>query len=182
MSEMQREFTARRIAEPVIRKYEVTGSGEWASIVVTDEGPGRGQVMINSTFGNWSYYWGAMGTDCIRSFLVGCDNGYLQSKLMSGRREVSGVFDEVATVKAIKEHIRDHLSGDAADEELELLEDTEFDDEVARHHWVDETKIEEPWFFFQTKPEPQSRCFLSTLWPVVVALWKQELQSEARAA
>jgi hypothetical protein len=169
-----RQPTAERVLEPVLHKYSAKDGWDWATVVLTDEGPGRGQVMINSSYGNWSYYWGAMGTRCIRSFLVGCDNGYLQSKLLGGRREVSGVFDEVATIARIKEVIAE-LPKEQAKAERELLKDADFDSEYTRGLWIDQTQIPEAWDLFCSKPEPQSETFLTTLWPALVALWKREL-------
>jgi hypothetical protein len=54
----------------------------FAYLTFTDFSEGRGLMQIHSDWGSYSYYWGAMGTD-IKSFVAGCDAGYIHTKLKS---------------------------------------------------------------------------------------------------
>lgn len=95
--------------------YSVHDRGEWATVCFREDkregrphtpgGPPsinyQAELLINSTFGAYSYYWSCMA-DPFRQFLVSCDRSYLLGKLCSERLEV---FDFDKTIEAAKAEI-----------------------------------------------------------------------------
>lgn len=89
--------------------YSVKNGGEWAKIVVrswivpSHDGALRhcGELLINSTFGSWSNYWGAPGVP-FKHFLADVGFDYLMSKLMG--RELYE-HDGDGTFKHLKERM-----------------------------------------------------------------------------
>lgn len=85
--------------------------------MLEDLGEGKGQIMINSDYGTWTYYWGAMDKG-IREFLIGCDTSYLMGKFGGARTW----FDSEATRQNFKNTLDESLkNGELTKEDHEEL-------------------------------------------------------------
>ena len=80
------------------------------TVFIQDLGPGRGKLTVECYGHAWSTYWGGMGDQTVRQFLLGVDTTYVATKLVSGlqrvvtRREERWVGTIVdAVLRAIRE-------------------------------------------------------------------------------
>lgn len=53
----------------------------YAYVTLTDLGPGKGMIQIQSDWGHYSCFWNAIGDRTIREFLLSCDSGYIETNL-----------------------------------------------------------------------------------------------------
>ncbi len=51
------------------------------TIVLRDIEPGKGRIMVECFGASWAAYWGAMGTQTIRQFVVSCEAGYVMANM-----------------------------------------------------------------------------------------------------
>lgn len=75
-------------------------------IFLDDKGLGQGKITISGHDGNYSYYWGAMGSN-LETFICSINSSYFADKLMGNTS--SSVMDVPATFAAIRKHIREEL-------------------------------------------------------------------------
>jgi hypothetical protein len=73
------------------------------AVYLEDCGAGRGKVTITCFNESWSYFWGSIGADSIRVFLVGCSNDYLAGKFSPGLDHTVDDLDKLV------EHARKHI-------------------------------------------------------------------------
>lgn len=52
------------------------------TVVLRDLG-GSGQIIVECYGDAWSHWFGAIGSETLRQFVAGCDEGYLAGKLTS---------------------------------------------------------------------------------------------------
>lgn len=167
----------------MLRRYNIPSErGEgWAVIVIDTE---VGFFATVSDWGNFAYQWTAPGRE-FRLFLIGLTPDYLHGKLLYGRgRDSINVFDGEKTVATIREAIvsRDTASlkkskrnwrwynaeMDAVEQRTPMAQE-DFD------AWCSETRLEEPWQYRQTQPEPQAMAFCMKVWPRFKLLLEAEL-------
>lgn len=55
------------------------------TVILQDDGPGRGRIIIECWGKAWSAYWGAMGTRTLKEFVLSCDRAYIETKLSPER-------------------------------------------------------------------------------------------------
>lgn len=85
-----------RLSTATVKKYllrrmeESRSSDGWANFILDcpEEGAECGRLIINSDFGNWSYFWASCGTD-MRRFLISLDQQYLAHKFEETRSFVA---------------------------------------------------------------------------------------------
>lgn len=79
--------------------------------------PGRGQLTLVCWGRAWTHFWGAMGSDDLRGFLLGASTGYLVGKLMLPydvmlkRAEPREERWLTQIVQAMKDALRDEAGG-----------------------------------------------------------------------
>lgn len=100
------------LTKSTVEKYMLRGNGTWADIVLDDQGDKRGQIMINSDYGAWSYFWGSMGCS-LKEFITKCDTPYLMGKL--GERNY---FDEEATKECYRRNLQELLKDNDIEQEI----------------------------------------------------------------
>ena len=72
-------------------------------VFLDDLGNGQGKIIISNSYGeNYSYYWGAMGTD-LKSFIKEINASYFADKLLGYRNE--SVIDIKTTFKNLRNYI-----------------------------------------------------------------------------
>jgi hypothetical protein len=116
-------YEIERVSKSTVEKIHVKFKNwGWADYLLEDHGPERGQLVINSDWGCWSYFWGAMGErHTLATFLLQADNSYIIGKLMQSQKMHE--FDAEETLKAWKKKI------------LEERRRMELTAEEARHLW-----------------------------------------------
>jgi hypothetical protein len=88
------------------------GDYEWATIAVREwctqpdpmcgnERRQCGEILIYSSFGSWAYQWGHLGRP-FRSWLLGCEFGYVFGKFMGDKLMV---FDGEASVQYMRQRL-----------------------------------------------------------------------------
>lgn len=90
-------------------------------IFLEDKGEGTGKITISDTCRdyNFSYYWGAMGSD-LKTFLKQINPGYFSNKLAVGNGQV---FSAEASVESVRTYLKEEVDLDkdffpSAQEEL----------------------------------------------------------------
>lgn len=97
---MSKELT---ISKSTVENYKVINCGEYASISIDSQGD-KGTIQITSSFGTWSYYWGACGIE-FKKFLHGLDYHYAAGKFGEDRH-----FDLESTLDGFKERSKDYFT------------------------------------------------------------------------
>lgn len=169
----------RREDDVVLYRYtlpnDAPGEG-WAIVTLGSDGT----FHALSDWGDYAHWWGSIGGDGdLRRFLVGADAGYLLRKLAGGET----VYDGEETFKEIRSYLREvardgDKRADWLREEQERLRDAKKDilaDEHGFHAWCDDTQIEEPWTFQQSKPPQQCVAFVERVIPRLQKLLQAEL-------
>jgi hypothetical protein len=155
----------------------------WAVIVIDTE---TGFFATVSDWGNYSYLWTHPGMG-FKKFLMQLTPDYLHPKLLHGRGRTD-VIDGQKTVATIRSAIvqRDRTSLDKTKKnwrwyntEIQAIENRTPMEEEDFEAWCSETRLEEPWQYKQTRPEPQAMSFCTLVWPRFVALLKAEEVKEA---
>ncbi|MCV2423376.1 hypothetical protein LNV47_22570 [Paucibacter sp. DJ4R-1] len=197
--------------------YNVKNSGEWATIVVRcwqdeDHPDGRprhrGELMINSTFGAWSYYWGAPGMP-LKRFLIGLGFDYLFGKLMGqaleqydGEASVTDLRQRVLSMRrrrSIDREVARWIWGEISDriDTLERSVDGFVDAccSISQHarDWYESRTVgqalteidelfDEPWHQTKTRDNPQAVGFWREIWPEFTAALKAEMAEQGEPA
>ncbi len=104
--------------------------GDYAHFTL-DYGDGLGRLSIASSYGNWSYYWGACG-ESFKRFVSGLGKDYVAGKFGESR-----YFDKDASIKELKGYIKEYTSEyedklEALNYELTELEDCDSSDSFGR--------------------------------------------------
>ena len=172
-----------RIETDVARVYKARarmrhGWG-WATATIR-EWPRGGQIDVQSDFGSYAYSWGAIGDRTLREFLCSLDFDYFMNKAGGGYR----VFDEEATVRAIKKEIFAYaqcgcIDRDTAHEwrdELDDIGDTGsehlFAERLMAHEWV--YHLYDGYPSIVMRDSPQARAFWDGPWQALCAHWRSE--------
>lgn len=197
--------------------YSVRNAGEWATIVVREWSDARedgreqhrGEILINSTFGSWSQYWGAPGVR-FRKFLVGLDFGYLFGRFMGLSLDQ---YDGDATLAKLQRELLDLRRRRSICREAARYTWNEIDSQAGRMQesvegWVDGCHavqsecesswakrsipshelddisglFEEPWLATETRDHPQAVGFWRDIWPEFVTALRAELEPAPEAA
>jgi hypothetical protein len=153
----------------------------WAVIVIDTE---TGFFATVSDWGNYAYQWTAPGGE-FRAFLAKLTPDYLHKKLLHGQK--SEVFDGVKTMATIRAAI---VTRDAASlkkskrnwrwytAEIDAVEQRTPMEQEDFDAWCSETRLEEPWQYRCTMPEPQAMSFCTKVWPRFKLLLEAELLKE----
>jgi len=192
-----RTYPLPRLPRPLYRQRHIVRKGSlmeptkavWLKRYVIPPEKHEGWAIIHidangffatvSDYGNYAYLWTSFGPNDFRKFLAQLDQGYVVGKLTGGKT----IYDGEATLKAIKEHIigarkeGTYSRGEARHEWGKMVYNREMLSDVREfEEWCDETKIEEPWEFHCSEPEPQAVAFYQKVWPRFVELIKAELE------
>lgn len=190
-------MTEASVTKSVMETYTVRNRHERATIAVrcwennSDLAGGRssycGEILINSTYGNWANVWGACGCP-FKEFLQKISFDYAFGKFMGHDLEV---FDEDRTIEDIKRKL------------IEVRRERRIDHEEVRDLWEQVESIDtyseeafgnscrdtassfgprhplrdyfnEPWDLKRTKPDVQATGFWRDIWPHFVAELKKE--------
>lgn len=152
----------------------------WATIVLVDHGDNkRGNLMIQSDWGDYHAGWGSMGCS-LREFLLNMGNDYITKNLGGAPDWV----DEKATEKAMIKYFKDkHLPKDTL--EYNKLDIDEFfsslDEHGTRYFWAqfwhsDLAKHFEDGYDVPCVVDypPQLRRFMEICWPEFINILKGE--------
>ena len=83
-------------------------------VVLQDFGGGRGRLVVECWGNAWSTYWGAMGSETLRQFIVGCDVDYIANRMWPSKqpRRVKADFAYlVRIVTAVQNALRTSVIG-----------------------------------------------------------------------
>ena len=181
--------------------YRIRATHEWATIVVFgwqatgNDGTPRecGEVLVNSSFGQWAYSWGHMGVS-VKRFLIGAERGYMAGKFMAAD---AYKLDGPLSVRELRARIIawrkcDDFTKIEARTAWDYLEEREVELEANTHDFVGamqqaETELvmsrglrrffQEPWEHLQTSLDIQFQGFWREIWPVFVAALRRELEA-----
>jgi hypothetical protein len=186
LHERTRKTMRVQCGEWVISHFVVREGGEWASCYLRSR-PGCGELVMNTTYGVYGYYWGATGERAFEDFLTQCDNDYLLSKFCQGEHELyaeqthkrmrAWVIEDRrsgALKKELARELWDWLEalGDGFND-IELARELEQDDEAYKF-FVNEHGAE----FVYDFPR-QAVYFMGRLWKPIVAAMQREAAAEA---
>lgn len=197
--------------------YSVRKNHEWATIVVREwadtEVDGkqrqRGEILINSSFGAWSQFWGAPGCR-FKKFLLQISMDYAFGRFM--QRDQLDEYDGDATVRSLRKRVvlarkERRISKvtaawlrDQIDDEVERMERNadgfieacgsilhEADQcwspaEVRRD--IDDLRdqLDEAWYRTETRTNPQAVGFWRELWPEFTQALRAEVAADALPA
>lgn len=88
-----------------VYKMRFDGTHTWANITLMDDGPGRGSIQIQSDYGDFSYFWGAMGEGKdIRKFLISCKN---DPDYLIGKMAKRDYYDQEASIAEVESFLRE---------------------------------------------------------------------------
>lgn len=197
--------------------YSVRAGHEWATIVVREwadtEADGkqrhRGEILINSSFGSWSQFWGAPGCR-FKKFLLQISMDYAFGRFM--QRDQLDEYDGDATVRSLRKRmvlarkerriskataawLRDQINDQI--ERLErnvdgfvdgccsILNDADkcwSPPEVRRD--IDDLRdlLGEPWYSTETRTNPQATGFWREIWPEFTQALHAEIEPVPAAA
>jgi hypothetical protein len=165
MSDEVKVFTAPDGEQ--LYQFSRTGPG-WARIFITD----KGQFIAASDYGGFEHWWGSVGGDPERSYLIRTlafiadvekDPGYFIRKLCYGKKDL---YDGDQTLKEIKKHIIEYRRDGSytKDEARDLWNEFDYYDiegeEYDFNRWVDLGLIDEAWEFRCQKPDPDTVAFV----------------------
>lgn len=128
-----------KVSKSTAEVYHLREAGKqktWADIYIHQTGEKSGAILIRSDFGEWSYYWGAMGSP-LKKFLTGLNDSYFTGKLMHGRQ-----YDFYPEIWF--QNLRDHLDSLSLDpeeygeciEELEKAEEQGYQSSEGVHSYI----------------------------------------------
>ena len=154
----------------------------YADITLDEISDYAGRISISCDWGNWSYFWGSMGSP-FKKFLCSLDNYYLGSKF-----GIPYVINEEATkagfYELIKELRRDkNLTASEAKEMCDdISRDISFDDadNIARFDCDSYAILSEkiPYFtpheYIEKKRDPSFNEFYDNVWSEFVKILEQE--------
>lgn len=170
--------------------YRVRNGHEWATIAIQGWRSGEGdhvreggEILVNSTFGQWATSWGHMGSP-IRKFLLRINDDYLMQRFLGVEADV---FDGEATLLAWKRELaRARRARElTADQFQQIWDDTSFDPagnaDVFWHRVLaaqpsdcHSSLFDEPWTLTIKRTNPQAVGFFREIWPE----FREQLQSE----
>lgn len=152
-----------------VTNYKLRTANSWADIVIDTPRPGAVQVLINSDYGSWSYFWGACGRDW-KLFLSSLDRHYMASKFGCDRE-----FDADRTLRNYRNAILTARRSDELDEERarecwdkihgileEAMDSRHFQSMVYDEqcfNWMYDTGPD-----YDTRINPQFDAFFDTFW------------------
>lgn len=124
------------------------------AVYLEDYAPGAGKITITCFSSSWTHYWGHMGLrHNISSFIRGCSNDYLTTKLMNGAADE--IYDLDKTIAYAKDLIvkQRKLRLINSDEARDLFDLADQQQEVDFHvgDWY-QIFGEEYWYEFQKVP------------------------------
>lgn len=166
--------------------YKLRGNHTWGDFVLEDLGDGKGQILINSDYGTWAYYWGAMGAGKgIREFLIGCDVHYLMGKF-GGSKDW---FDGEASRQNFKNYLEESFKNEEInkedyDELMEEIENSDFNSSESVYWQMSDKMTEhfqEPFDLFVNDHEPGLTNFMKVIWPEFIRIIKEEITSAVPA-
>lgn len=165
-------------------------SGEWATIALTDfetEGESGkrygGEIMIQSTFGNFAYYWSHCGVPFKQS-LQKMDFGYFMNKAYGPNYRV---FDGSGTFRSILERVIDlrregRLTKQEARDLFLGFKESQEEAEASLHDFVRVVQevvellpaskmryFSEPWEYEVKEHDPRLQGFWKEIWPEFIA-------------
>jgi len=59
-------------------------------VITEDIEPGKGRIIVSCYDAAWTAYWGAMGNNTVRQFVMGCDAGYIADNLIRSMETAKG--------------------------------------------------------------------------------------------
>ncbi|WKZ86287.1 hypothetical protein N5B55_04875 [Ralstonia pickettii] len=184
------------VTKSTMETYDIRKGGEWATFCVrrwADEQPGRfgGEILIHSSFGNYSNSWSACGVD-FRQFLINTNYHYFMDKVLPNEHEE---YDHEATVAALKKAVIEGLrktkefDKEQARAIFEAIKDLphctttdQFVHEALNSHEIAQMTCSEPWHYATMREKPGPVWFWRELWPVFVAELRKELDAEKAVA
>lgn len=141
---------------------------EWANLYWREE---TGRVIINSSYGDWSFSWRHRGDQSLAAFLYKLDMDYMGGKMLGINYYV---FSRTKTVECIREHIleerrRAGLTKDEARTAWDNFVQLE-DGDISFETWAtNEDVLGDTFDFHCTEPEPSWFHFWNKLWlPCIV--------------
>lgn len=155
-------------SEVTFQCIEAKSNHEWANLYWREA---TGRVIINSSYGDWSFSWPYRGDQTLAAFLCKLDMDYMGGKMLGADYYVFSV-DE--TKKSIRNYILDaRKQTDLTKEEAREVWDhfTSFrDDYISFEMWANEESILCGTFEFHcTEPESDWVHFWNKLWlPCIV--------------
>jgi hypothetical protein len=165
-------------ARIMLRRYDLPSVNHegWAVVVIDT----NGYFSTVSDYGNYAYWWGSMGVDDLREFLVRCNADYVRCKLdpsrvLDGRRTEAGL-------RGIVLRARRRRKIDAYDAR-EAWERASVDDAVAVHDWFSNypgTLPDDYYEAYHEMPNPQVVAFTERVLPRLQAALRVELAEEEK--
>ena len=156
----------------------VSDRHEWVTLYWREA---TGRVIINSSYGDWSFSWAHRGNRTLADFLADLDMDYMGGKMLGADYYV---FSLDETKVAIKEHILEErrqaaLTKEEAEEVWERFNSLK-DGDITFEMWVNEESILCDTFdFHRTEPEPSWVHFWNKLWkPFVIPELKKVVNKE----
>jgi len=61
-------------------------------VITEDYGPGQGRIIVSCYDAAWTAYWGAMGNNTVRQFVMKCDTGYIADNLIRSMETAKGAI------------------------------------------------------------------------------------------
>lgn len=173
------EFTIKKTTVECYKIRQERTIASWADITVDSPGEKCGRISIASDYGDWQYFWGAVGGS-FKDFLCHIDKHYAAGKFGANRW-----FDQQATLKTMKKQIIEYRRDNDIDAEKaramwnELNDLKEYDDaQVFAMRAFDSEHLS---YLFDCGPDlsydctPGFNAFWEIVWPVFVGELKKEM-------
>ncbi len=165
--------------KPETRRYDVTigEDAKWlGTFIITHDG----MLSVKSEYGSYSYWWQSTGEADFRTFLIGCDDGYVLRNLSPIEE-----YDGAATEKSVLDWInKSFQSGELPEAEAEALTEeateADFTSEFGMHRWLLATKMPDPHEQVVRRTHPRAVAFIERVWPLFRLKLQQEILSEEK--
>lgn len=165
--------------DSALRRYDLPSVRHegWAIVVIDD----AGYFSAVSDYGNYAYYWGAMGVRTLREFLASCDGSYVLGKISPGYE-----FDERETERAARELVcRERKARRlTADEAREAYDSISISNAVDLYDWIGRYPGDLPEDYYEvyrTMRNPQAVAFVERVLPRLQEILRAELATERAA-
>jgi len=153
-------------------------SGDSASVIIYES---EGRVVINSSFGDWSYAWHHRGSKTVAEFICDLDKSYMGGKMLGSS---ISMFDEEATLKEVKKTIvaarrERRINGEpyGLDKEQAAIEWNRAEEYLCGSYggctdgwtlYASESQLEDVFECYCTKMHPDWVAFWDRLWEPVM--------------
>ncbi len=79
------------------------------TVFLQDLEPGKGRMIVECWCTSWAAYWGAMGSDTVREFVLDCDADYIANRMHpQDRRPLKrDAIYLLRIIKAVQEAMRE---------------------------------------------------------------------------